>query len=42
MIDDVWVEQPDNPRKIVLWENFDKDGIIEDFYQTLKRHTLGE
>jgi len=39
MVDNVWVEQPDNQRKIILWENFDKEGIIEDFIQTLKRHT---
>ena len=42
MIDNVWIEQPDNQRKITLWENFDKAGIIEDFYQTLKRHTVRE
>jgi hypothetical protein len=34
MIDRVWVEQPDNQRKIVLWEDFDKDNIIGDFFQT--------
>lgn len=31
-----WIERPDNPRKIILWENFDKDAIINDFYYTLK------
>lgn len=30
-----WVEQPDNPRKILVWENFDKDSIISDLYRTL-------
>lgn len=30
-----WEEQAENNRKIVLWENFDKTAIIQDFYQTL-------
>ena len=38
MVDNAWVEQPDNQRKIILWEIFDKDSIIGDFYQTLKRN----
>ncbi|MDN5212931.1 nucleoside hydrolase [Fulvivirgaceae bacterium BMA12] len=37
MIDKKWVEQPDNPRKIVLWEDFEKDEIISDFYSSLKK-----
>ena len=37
MIDRVWIEQPDNQRTIILWENFDKNNIIGDFYQTLKK-----
>lgn len=32
----VWKERPDNPRKIILWENFDKNAILKDFYSTLK------
>ena len=35
MIDRVWVEQPENPRKIVVWEHFDKENILKDFYKTL-------
>lgn len=31
-IDNVWVEQPNNPRKILVWENFNRDEIITDFY----------
>ncbi len=40
MIDEVWVEQPDNERKIVVWENFDKVKIMDDFYATLKDYVL--
>lgn len=35
LVDGKWKEQPENDRKIVLWENFDKKAIIDDFYQTL-------
>jgi len=31
-----WVEQPDNPRKIIVWENFDKERIIADLIFTLE------
>ena len=34
--DTAWVEQPDNPRKVVIWENFDKEGILADFYATFE------
>lgn len=36
MEDSVWVERPDNLRKIILWENFNRDAIIKDFYSTLQ------
>jgi len=35
LINNSWVEQPDNPRKIKVWENFKKELIIEDLYKTL-------
>lgn len=37
MTDKVWVERPDNPRKIIIWEHFDKENILADFYATLKK-----
>lgn len=40
MIDKVWVEQPENERKIIVWENFDKAKIMEDFYSSLKNYVL--
>lgn len=36
MIDENWVEQPDNTRKIMIWEYFDAKNILADFYETLK------
>lgn len=31
----VWVERPDNKRTISIWEKFDRDGIMEDFFKTM-------
>ncbi len=36
LIDNKWVERPDNPRKIKIWENFEKRPILADFYETLR------
>ncbi len=36
LIDNKWVERPNNERKILLWENFDRDEIIADFYETME------
>jgi len=35
-VDGQWVEQPDNQRKILVWENFNKEDIIADFYATFQ------
>jgi purine nucleosidase len=35
-----WVERPDNPRTITIWENFDRDAIMQDFYATMERPVL--
>jgi len=35
-----WVDQPDNPRKIVIWEYFHKDDIMKDFYKTMENYHL--
>ncbi len=37
LIGNQWVERLGNPRKIELWEHFDRDGIMADFYRTLER-----
>lgn len=37
MVDEKFVERPDNSRMITIWENFDKDAIINDFIETLNR-----
>jgi purine nucleosidase len=40
MVNKKWVDQPENERKIVLWEYFDRDAIMEDFYESLKNYSL--
>jgi len=40
MIDRKWHEQPENNRKIVLWEKFNKEEILSDFFQVLQHYTL--
>jgi purine nucleosidase len=35
-----WIERPDNPRMITLWENFDRNAIMGDFYDRLDNYVL--
>lgn len=39
MVGKKWVERPENPRKISIWKDFDRDGIVNDFLETLNRAT---
>ena len=35
-----WVERPRNPRKIVIWEDFSKEKIMQDFYTRMDKYVL--
>ena len=37
-INDKWVVLPGNDRMITIWENFEADAIMNDFYATLEGH----
>ncbi len=37
-----WVERPDNPRTITIWEWFDTDAIINDFFVTMENYVIAE
>ena len=37
-VDNAWVEQPENDRKILVWENFDSEAIVSDLYNTLEKN----
>jgi purine nucleosidase len=39
-MDKKWVERPNNPRKITLWEWFDIYGIMNDFFVTVDDYKL--
>lgn len=36
LVNNSWIEQPDNPRKIIVWEHFEKELILEDLYKSLE------
>jgi inosine-uridine nucleoside N-ribohydrolase len=40
LADNKWRERPSNKRRIVIWENFDKQAIMNDFYNSMKNHVL--
>jgi hypothetical protein len=40
LVNDQWQEQPENPRKITVWENFDSESIILDFYDRMDHYVL--
>jgi inosine-uridine nucleoside N-ribohydrolase len=37
-----WIDKPDNSRKIVIWENFKRDSIMNDFYNSMENYCLPE
>lgn len=39
-VNEKWVERPDNPRKIIIWEWFDIYGIMNDFFVTMDDYKL--
>jgi purine nucleosidase len=38
--DGKWVDRPENPRKIILWEDFDREAIMKDFYESMSNYRL--
>ncbi len=40
LVEKGWIEQPDNKRVITVWENFDRNKIMTDFYATMKDFDL--
>lgn len=37
MQDSLWVDRPENQRKVVIWENFDKEAILGDFFGSVEK-----
>jgi inosine-uridine nucleoside N-ribohydrolase len=42
LVGDAWEERPDNPRRITIWEDFDRDAIMADFYRVLQRPVVAQ
>ena len=40
LVSSKWVDRPKNTRTITVWENFDRDAILADFYATMDRPIL--
>ena len=40
LVDSKWVERPGNARTITVWEDFDRDAILADFYATMDHPAL--
>lgn len=34
-----WVEQPENPIKIIVWENFNRNAIVNDLFELMSKST---
>ena len=39
-VDGTWVDRPDNPHLITIWENFDKESILDDLYVSMEDYVL--
>jgi len=42
LVDGKWRDRPENPRKIVIWEHFDRDAIVADFFNTMADFTIAD
>jgi len=42
LLEGQWIDRPDNPRKIIIWENFDKVKIMEDFYESMTEYVIAQ
>lgn len=40
LVNGVWKNRPENSRKITIWENFDKEEIMKDFYHSMENYVL--
>jgi len=39
LIGENWKERPNNKNKIIIWENFNRDGIVNDLFDVMKKTT---
>jgi inosine-uridine nucleoside N-ribohydrolase len=36
LVNDQWIDRPENNRQIIIWEYFDRDAIIQDLFKSLQ------
>jgi hypothetical protein len=34
-----WITRENNPQKIIIWENFNRDAIVNDFFEIIEEKT---
>lgn len=39
LVGNAWVDQPENKQKIIYWENFNRDAIVNDFFEKMEQTT---
>lgn len=39
-VNGTWIDRPDNSHKITIWENFNKESIMHDFYSSMEDFVL--
>lgn len=42
LVEENWKERPENSRKVVIWENFNGEAILADFYATMRNPVIVE
>jgi hypothetical protein len=42
LVNGKWIDRPDNSKKIIIWENFNKDKILQDFYHSMEKYVLAK
>jgi hypothetical protein len=42
LVGDSWEARPENSHHIIFWENFNREAILQDFYQTMENPVLAE
>jgi hypothetical protein len=40
LVNGTWIDRPDNSHEITIWENFDKEKIMKDFYHSMENYVL--
>jgi len=39
LVGQAWEDQPENPHKIIYWDEFNRDGIVNDLFTQMEKAT---